>query len=477
MHERACARERAKHEEVKALRADISRAAALRKELETLKARLAALSGAERSSPDRLRMKHRALRSRVKELEGEVERLRSLNRQLQQATYGRRSERRCRSQRRGAPVTAPGEGRSRGQQPGAPGHGRTPRPALPMVEQILEPPARWCAHCARPYVANGASVTQLLEAENKRVITVVTGGDKRRSDERNAVIALKQSGAFEIPQSVVFTHAENNLTTVFDAKLNRVYGVKERRIDFAAILAAAIRAAARSPQTRRAYVTQWSAWASWCEARGESAIPAKPLILAAYLAERAESASIATVRMARAAVAFVHKAKGEPSPITDDVLEVLRGLSASKAAERGRGQARGITRDDFAVILARAGEPRKLGRGMETAATAAERAQVDRAIAGVLFHAGLRRSEAAALQWGDVEPAASIPGALTIRVRTSKTNRDGEATDIRLVKNGAAAALTALRPDNASPSALSLRWVKWSLNRSAFRSRRQSRRG
>ena len=109
------------------------------------------------------------------------------------------------------------------------------------------------------------------------------------------------------------------------------------------------------------------------------------------------------------------------------------------------------------VILARAGEPRKLGRGMETAETAAERAQIDRAIAGVLFHAGLRRSEAAELRWGDVEPAASIPGALTIRVRTSKTNRDGEATDVRLAKNGAAAALTALRPANASPTALVFR--------------------
>ena len=165
LHERACARERAKHEEVKALRADISGAAALRKEVETLKARLAALSGAERSSPDRLRMKHRALRSRVKELEGEVERLRSLNRQLQQATYGRRSGRRCRSQRRAAPATAPGAGRSRGQQRGAPGHGRTPRPALPVVEQVVEPPARRCAHCGRPYAANGASVTQLIEVE------------------------------------------------------------------------------------------------------------------------------------------------------------------------------------------------------------------------------------------------------------------------------------------------------------------------
>ena len=165
-------------------------------------------------------------------------------------------------------------------------------------------------------------------------------------------------------------------------------------------------------------------------------------------------ASTATVRMAKAAVVFVHKAKGEPSPVTDEVIEVMRGLAASKATERGRGQAKAITRDDFAVILARAGEPRKLGRGKETAETAAERAQIDRAIAGVLFHAGLRRSEAAELRWGDVEPAASIPGALTIRVRTSKTNRDGEATDVRLAKNGAAAALTALRPANAAPEAL-----------------------
>ena len=57
----------------------------------------------------------------------------------------------------------------------------------------------------------------------------------------------------------------------------------------------------------------------------------------------------------------------------------------------------------------------------------------------------------------DVEPAASIPGALTIRVRTSKTNRDGEATDVRLAKNSAAAALTALRPANAAPEALVFR--------------------
>ena len=165
LHERACARERARQEEVKALRADISGAAGLRKEVERLRARLATLSGGERSSVDRLRTTNRALRARVAELEGEVERLRSLNRQLQHATFGRRSERRCGSQSRAPAVKAPGCGRARGQQPGAPGHGRTPRPALPVVEQTLEPPERCCPHCARPYAVNGASVTQLVEVE------------------------------------------------------------------------------------------------------------------------------------------------------------------------------------------------------------------------------------------------------------------------------------------------------------------------
>ena len=239
---------------------------------------------------------------------------------------------------------------------------------------------------------------------------------------------------------------------------------------------AALRAA-RSPQTRRAYASQWAAWGAWCASRGACPLPAAPVELAAYLAERAQSVEYRNRSHGESGHRFVHKAKGEPSPITDDVIEVMRGLAASKATERGRGQARAITRDDFAVILARAGEPRKLGRGMETAETAAERAQIDRAIAGVLFHAGLRRSEAAELRWGDVEPAASIPGALTIRVRTSKTNRDGEATDVRLAKNGAAAALTALRPANAAPEALVFRGLNGQSNRTALRSRRQICRG
>ena len=41
----------------------------------------------------------------------------------------------------------------------------------------------------------------------------------------------------------------------------------------------------------------------------------------------------------------------------------------------------------------------------------------------------------------DVSPAASVPGAVLVRVRQSKTNQDGSSTDVRMVKNGPAVAL------------------------------------
>ena len=70
----------------------------------------------------------------------------------------------------------------------------------------------------------------------------------------------------------------------------------------------------------------------------------------------------------------------------------------------------------------------------------------------MLFHAALRRSEAAALEWRDLEAANDIPGAIRVRVRRSKTNQAGGETDIRLVKNSGAAALDAIRPAIADPN-------------------------
>ena len=68
-------------------------------------------------------------------------------------------------------------------------------------------------------------------------------------------------------------------------------------------------------------------------------------------------------------------------------------------------------------------------------------------IAGLLFMAGLRRSEVAALPWSDVTDADAPTSGVLVRVRTSKTNPAGETTDLRYVKDGVAAALRTLRAE------------------------------
>ena len=75
---------------------------------------------------------------------------------------------------------------------------------------------------------------------------------------------------------------------------------------------------------------------------------------------------------------------------------------------------------------------------------AIERGRVDAVIAGVLFMAGMRRSEVSALHWSDLAEADAGDGIL-IAVRRSKTNPEGETRDVRFVKDGAARAVRTLR--------------------------------
>ena len=54
------------------------------------------------------------------------------------------------------------------------------------------------------------------------------------------VLALKQRGAFEIRASGIFSRADNDYRTIYDPALNGAYGVRERRQEFSAILAAVL---------------------------------------------------------------------------------------------------------------------------------------------------------------------------------------------------------------------------------------------
>ena len=112
-----------------------------------------------------------------------------------------------------------------------------------------------------------------------------------------------------------------------------------------------------------------------------------------------------------------------------------------------------LSADGLAAILATAARPRTDGRGVESHTTAQRRGRLDAVIASLLFMGGLRRSEVAALRWADVTDASDGDGVL-LTVRTSKTNQEGDAADVRYLKNGGAKAIRTVRADrpDAAPT-------------------------
>ena len=201
-----------------------------------------------------------------------------------------------------------------------------------------------------------------------------------------------------------------------------------------------------SVNTRRAYAGALRRLDAW---RG--AAPVDDASLAVYLGELFEAGRApATAALAVAAVRFRAKLAGQPDPAGEATARVLGGYRRT-AADRGRGQAAPLSADGLAAILATAARPRTDGRGVESHTTAQRRGRTDAVIAGLLFMGGLRRAEVSALEWRDVADASDGDGVL-LTVRTSKTNQEGDAADVRYLKNGAAKAICTLRDDDDAPT-------------------------
>ena len=198
-----------------------------------------------------------------------------------------------------------------------------------------------------------------------------------------------------------------------------------------------------SDNTRRTYDAQWRSFQGWCDQVGLSALPAEPLTVARYLAARAHTgASIATLRLAASAIAKAHEWAKLESPCRDPgVRASLKGWG--RRLSKPQRQSGALTADVLAVIRLTAVQPRRRGRGMETPAQAEERGRFDVALAAVLSDAGLRRSEAAALTWGDVQRWEDGSGRITV-IR-SKTDAEAQGAVVAITP-AAVQALAAIRP-------------------------------
>ena len=198
--------------------------------------------------------------------------------------------------------------------------------------------------------------------------------------------------------------------------------------------------------TRRVYGTQWRIFTAWCDEVGLASLPAEPLTVARYLAARAGSgASIATIRLATSAIAKAHQwAKLESPCRGPGVRASLKGCGRRLA--KPQRQSGALTTDVLAVIRVTAVQPRKRGRGIETPEQAAERAKLDLALVAILSDGGLRRSEAAALTWGDVQRWDDGSGRITV-VR-SKTDVEAAGAVVAITP-AAMQALDAIGPAGA----------------------------
>ena len=123
----------------------------------------------------RLRRTVKGLRNRIEALEAETARLRATGKVLSRRLYGRKSEQQKK----------PRSERKRGQQRGAPGHGRTRRPGLEERPEVLAlpPEACACAQCGQPYAPNGVEESTLVEIEVKAHKRVIQRPRMRRTCE------------------------------------------------------------------------------------------------------------------------------------------------------------------------------------------------------------------------------------------------------------------------------------------------------
>ena len=201
-----------------------------------------------------------------------------------------------------------------------------------------------------------------------------------------------------------------------------------------------------SDNTRAMYASAWRSFEQWTHARGALALPASPPLVAAYLSHMPEERklSVATVRLHKAAIAAIHKASGHADPTDNEpVRQIMKGIA--RAHGKAQKQARPLTAEALAAVKATAKDRRSLGNGkkQESAERASWRGRVDLALLSLLRDGLLRKSEAAALTWADVEFRDT--GSALIALRRSKTDVEAEGV-VLYIGREAAHALQDIRP-------------------------------
>ena len=170
--------------------------------------------------------------------------------------------------------------------------------------------------------------------------------------------------------------------------------------------------ASLAENTRRAYQSALNRIQGYLQEQGQDLTALHDSQLAEYLTALHESGSSpASATLACAAVRFLAKATGQPSPVGPLSGRVLAGIRR-QGKDRGRGQVQGLqwSQADTAAALASSG-------GQDLAGLR------DAALIALMSDCLLRVSEAVALEVDDLQIETNGTGRLT--VRQSKTDQEG----------------------------------------------------
>ena len=170
--------------------------------------------------------------------------------------------------------------------------------------------------------------------------------------------------------------------------------------------------------TRRAYDSDWSHFAEWCEYRGLRALPVEPNTIARYLVEMASELSMATLQRRVLVVRRFHEETGgvppTASPLVKNTIAHLRREVG--VAQAGKAP---LLLEDLRLAL----------DAMPAGNTRVEqlRAARDRALLLVGWATALRRSELGSLALADV---AFRREGMLVTVRRSKTDQEAKGRQI-----------------------------------------------
>jgi site-specific recombinase XerD len=165
--------------------------------------------------------------------------------------------------------------------------------------------------------------------------------------------------------------------------------------------------ASRAPNTLKAYATDLASFIAW-----GGTIPASPVVVANYLAEKADSLKPATLSRHLASIAVAHRAKAMSSPTTDELVRsVMKGIRRTKGT--AQREAKPLLKEDLFVMLDAMGDDMKSIR--------------DRSLLLLGFAGGFRRSELVGL---NVDDLAFVRQGAIITLRQSKTDQLGQGRKI-----------------------------------------------